>query len=193
MSGTGTYIKKNLESYHAANCINVQERAIHTTEKLATWIRSHSRIKEIQTKAKNPMALVKARWKLKYHVNFYLILNDYIMTGNNCTGWQEWGLIRKPRTRNKPSTRAWKGKARLSQRNREDTPNVSGETRPSRPPTSSGSQPGPSPAAPRSCAVLMGSISVIQHRSPLSQRQTGSGARNGNLSCRDRHGVWRLP
>ena len=119
---------------------SLQERAIHTTEKLATQIRSHSRIKEIQTKAKNPMALVKVRSRLKHHVNFYLILNDYVMTGKKHTGErrQEWGLIRRLRTWNKPSRRARKGKVRLPWRNRENIPNTSGEMRPSRHPASGG-------------------------------------------------------
>lgn len=66
--------------------LSLQERAIHTIEKLATQIWSHSRIKEIQTKAKNPVALVKVRSRLKHHANFYLILNEYVMTGKNCSG-----------------------------------------------------------------------------------------------------------
>lgn len=55
-----------------------------TPEKLIAQIRPKSRMEEIQTNGKMPMVLVKAKSRLK-DVDFYLILNEYIMTDKSCT------------------------------------------------------------------------------------------------------------
>lgn len=110
-----------------------------TPEKLIAQIRPKSRMEEIQTNGKMPMVLVKAKSRLK-DVDFYLILNEYIMTDKSCTRekWQGWGLIRRLKTWNKPSRRACNMKVRLPGKNKKDIPNISGEMQPSHHPGSSG-------------------------------------------------------
>lgn len=73
MSSTGSNIKKNLEKYCAGHRIIVHfiRKSNPTPEKLTTQIRPKSRMEEIQTNGKNPMALVKAKSRLEHHVNLY--------------------------------------------------------------------------------------------------------------------------
>lgn len=125
-------------------------------------------MEEIQTNGKNPMALVKAESRL--HVNLYLILNEYVMTDESCTGekWQGWGLIRRLRKWNKHSRRAWNRKVRLPGKNKKDIPNISGEMQPSHHPAFSG-QPASTAWSPAPtslcCSVQLGS----SHKKHLSQ------------------------
>lgn len=175
---------------------SLHERAIHTTEKLATRIRSYSRIKAIQTKAKNPMALVKVRSWLKRRVNFCLRLNDYVMIGENCPGerQQEWGLIRR--------LRKWNNLLEEPERGKWGYYEGAGKIFPIKlmkcnlltiqPPAATQPASAAWSPAPRSLwhsAQLWGS-----HRKHLrANNKPGSGTRNGNLSCWDRHSIWRLP
>lgn len=79
------------------------------------------------------MVLGKAKSRLKHHANLHLILNEYIMTDKNCTRekLQGWGLIRRLKTWNKPSRRAWNRKVMLPGKNKKYIPNISGEMQPS--------------------------------------------------------------